>query len=118
MIDNMTRDERNLLLYLETCEVDRQGLVDARKMNREDFDIAMRWNEGGFLRFGRLKMDELRSLYGANNAKAAESTYYVRLGDDAWAAAAVLRRRRAAEWVLRWEATNFVPVGLAVGDGR
>jgi len=39
-LDTMTSDERNLLLYFETCAVDYGGKIDNRRMNREDIYIA------------------------------------------------------------------------------
>ena len=88
----MTRDERSLLLYLETCAVDRSGRVDGRHMNAEDFEIARRWNETGFLFFRRRRA---KLSIGAASVNAAALTHVVKLGDTAWAEVSRLRRERA-----------------------
>ena len=55
----MTKDERSLLLFFETCIVDQAGKVDTRRMNYEDMKIASAWNENDFVRFGRIKFTDI-----------------------------------------------------------
>lgn len=93
-IDEVARrlscDERNLLLYLETCAVDKRGCVNSQHMNGSDIDCARNWNDTGFLRFGRLKAIECTAV----------RHYWVRFLDQSYAVAAVLRRMRAdRNWV-------------------
>ncbi|MGD7036156.1 hypothetical protein [Methylotuvimicrobium buryatense] len=38
--DDMTKNEKRLLLYLETCSVDHGGLVHTQHMNSDDMQIA------------------------------------------------------------------------------
>ena len=57
---DLTKAERSLLLMFECCVVDRYGGVESIRMNREDFDIADRWNESGFVRFGRIYSKDIR----------------------------------------------------------
>lgn len=78
----MSKDERSLLLYLETCAVDQAGKVSSAHMNETDFDIAKRWAAIGYIRFSRLK-----SAYLANG-----KTHCVALSAEAWADARRLRR--------------------------
>lgn len=83
-LDTMTSDERNLLLYLETRAVDHGGLVDAKHMNTEDFDIAKKWNEIRFVEFGRIKF---HSIIG-------ETTHWCELSEEAWKLAHAERRAK------------------------
>lgn len=50
----MTKDERNLLLYIETRAVDYGGSLDNRHLNEGDMKILERWKEEGFIDFGRI----------------------------------------------------------------
>lgn len=53
-LEDMSKDERSLLLFLESCAVDYGGRVNLARMNQEEVDIAGRWNENGFVSFGRI----------------------------------------------------------------
>jgi len=44
-LNKMTKNERSLLLYLETRAVDYGGIVDTRHMNQDDMEIAKEWNK-------------------------------------------------------------------------
>ena len=57
----MTRDQKRLLLYLETCAVDHSGLVVPAHMNGADFAQANEWDDLGFLAFQMLARDSLGS---------------------------------------------------------
>lgn len=81
----MTRAEISLLLYLETVEVDYGGKIDGRRMNQEDFDIARRWNESGFIKFGRIAHSDISYNF----------TNWCVLSEDAWKIAHEKRRARA-----------------------
>lgn len=85
-LDEMTRDERSLLLYLETRAVDFGGKVDVRHMNKEDMDMAKRWNSEGFLKFGRIKFHDILSKQSG--------THWCELSDEAWALAQQERKAR------------------------
>lgn len=82
-LDAMTSDERNLLLYLETRAVDHGGKVDAKHMNKEDMDIVKKWNEEGFIKFGRIRFHSI-----------IESTHWCELSDEAWTLAHTERKAR------------------------
>jgi hypothetical protein len=88
----MTKDERSLLMYLETRAVDFSGRVDMRMMNAPDIEIARRWADEGFLAFGRLPG---RYLADTSRHPTDMSTYFVRLSSEAWETVAQLRRERA-----------------------
>ena len=73
--DNLTKAERSLLLYAETCAVDGKGRLDARRMN--DIDIA------ALQKFNGVLLD-----FTANGGGVV-------LRDEGWAVVGLLRRRRA-----------------------
>ena len=81
----MTGTERSLLLFFETCLVDRAGAIDTRRMNDDDFEIAERWNAEGFVRFGRVKAKDLTET----------RSHWVEFAEPAWQAAHLERRTRA-----------------------
>lgn len=85
MIAN-TKDEKSLLLYLESRAVDYGGAVDSSHMNAEDFQLARRWNDSGFIRFGRIYSKDV----------TGNLTNWVILSDEAWAEAHAERRARNA----------------------
>lgn len=80
----MTKDERSLLLYLETCIVDHDGRVNSASMNSADREIVAGWVECGFIEYGRIA-SEFVTRDGGN---------WVTFSDDAWLAAHKERRAR------------------------
>lgn len=99
-----TRDELNLLLYLETCLVDGYGLVDMRKVNADDVRIARAWDATGFIRWrrvpGRLILDEPEHY--------RHKSTYVQFTDHAWQTAHAERRSRADRMGLPKEVVELV----------
>ena len=87
-IEDMNKDERSVLLYFESQAVDYGGKIDSRRMNEIDFDIAKRWNESGFVRFGR--------IYSGDVIRVSSNIFdhWVVLSDDAWTEAHRERRAR------------------------
>ena len=83
--DKMSKDERSLLLFFETCAVDGGGLIKTAHMNGEDFGIAAKWNEENFVMFGRVRFHDIK------NGK----THWCTLSDDAWVLAHQERKNRA-----------------------
>jgi len=82
---DLSKEERSLLLYFETCAVDNYGAVDSRRMNRKDFAIVKRWASKGFVGFGRVVMASIRE----------GRTHWVELSGRAWLLAHEERRARA-----------------------
>ena len=83
-LDTMTSDERNLLLFFETQAVDYGGLIDLKqRMNKEDMEIAKKWNDEGFVKFGRIKFHSI-----------AISSHWCELSEDAWNIAHAERKAR------------------------
>lgn len=96
----LTKDERSLMLYLETRAVDHGGRVDTRHMNARDMKTAQRWaktpipgleHPGMFpitlIQFGRLK---------AKNVTPS-GTHYVTLSYQMFDIVGALRRKRAMD---------------------
>lgn len=87
IILNGTKDEKSLLLYLETCVVDDQGLIDSRKMNIDDWRKLELWTESRYVQSGRVASAWIKSP-GIKN-------HWVVLSDLAWRHVGELRREKA-----------------------
>ena len=85
-IENMSKDERGLLLYFECQAVDYGGKIDSRRMNATDFEIAKEWDSTGFVRFGRIAAHDI----------AHNFDYWSVLSEEAWTEA---HRERHARYV-------------------
>ncbi len=85
-----TRDEKSLLLYFETQAVDYGGTLESVRMNADDFAIAKRWNEAGFVRFGRIAFHDIKKHSGVAR------DHWCVLSEEAWALAHAERRARCA----------------------
>lgn len=83
-----TREEKNLLMYFETQAVDYGGTLESVRMNADDFAIAKRWNEAGFVQFGRIAFHDIKM-----NAGVARD-YWCVLSEEAWTLAHAERRAR------------------------
>lgn len=81
----MTKDERSLLVFLETQAVDHGGKVFSASMNADDIAITKSWIESGFIQFGRIKA----------NVITHSRFHWVILSDEAWRKAGELRKERA-----------------------
>ncbi len=58
-LDGMNKDEKSLLLFLETCAVDHGGLVCVLYMNDNDIEITKNWNNNEFVLFGRIQFSDI-----------------------------------------------------------
>ena len=90
-IEDMNRDEQSLLIYFETVAVDYGGLVESRRMNATDFEIADQWDKTGFVRFGRLYSKDIKTTPGTGT----RFDHWSVLSDEAWVEAHRARRARA-----------------------
>lgn len=86
----MTKDERSLLLFLETRATDHGGKVATVHMNKEDFEIAERWTAKGFVEFRRIPFHDINNKV----PRPKVCTYFVTLSEEAWTAAHAERRAR------------------------
>lgn len=100
MTIDMTKDDRSLLLYLETCAVDHGGSVATVHMNDEDFAIARHWNSEGFVEFGRIRESDFIS----RDSPISNRTHWCRLSDVAWEMAHRFRRERAER---SWDSKRY-----------
>ena len=100
-LSEMTKDERSLLLFLETCAVDNTGLVYGPHMNDDDREISKRWNESGFIKFGRIAYASIQSFY-------TPYANWCELSDDAFQLAHEERKARAVRMLTKrnWERTE------------
>lgn len=88
-----TNRERSLLLFLESCAVDKGGRVNVRHMNAEDMRLAEEWHAAGFIQFGRI------ASYNITNNSY---THWVALSDAAWVESGLLRAERGKRaWIQR-----------------
>lgn len=85
-LKTMSKDERSLLLYLETCMVDNRGRIDQKKLNNEDRHILEIWNDTEFIKFGRIHRDLYMEKMGS---------YWIELSNEAWKLAHEERRARS-----------------------
>lgn len=97
----VTRDERNLILYFETCLVDAYGRAEGHHMNKEDIAIAKHLKALNLIQFGRLRMKAIQKLRGDPNGSIF--THYVRFSDKMWTFAHRLRRERSERMLKRHE---------------
>jgi hypothetical protein len=86
---DLTTEESRLLLYMETQAVDYGGLLQSVRMNSDDFAIAARWNESGFVQFGRIAANDITPT-GNNYPR----THWCLLSDAAWEVVYAVRRAR------------------------
>jgi hypothetical protein len=84
-MNELTKDQRVLLLYLECRAVDYGGRVDGRHMNEADFVQATAWDAAGFIGFGRIVAADC----------SGAGSHWVTLSEAAWEAAHRERRARA-----------------------
>lgn len=88
-LNSMSKEERNLLLYLETAATDYGGLYSSVKVNAADVEILDRWNKSEFVHSGRIAFHDIPQMLGAK-------TNWCVLSEDAWALAQRERRLRSA----------------------
>lgn len=95
-LESLTRDERSLLVYLETCCVDYGGAYEPIRMNDVDRAILNTWADEGFVECGRIT---------SSTWPTPSRCYWAQLSDEAFALAHQERleryRRRDAHrnWV-------------------
>lgn len=83
-LESLTKDQKSLLLYFESCTVDYGGKVDLRRMNEDEIYIAKQWDKQDFIQFGRIKFSDI----------VGHNTHYVFLSENAWNLAHEERRAR------------------------
>ena len=91
----MTRDDETLLMFLETQIVDHCGLVASDSMNKQDYEIAKKWDKDGLIAFGRRPAADMAGKRGRGSRRA----HWVKFSDGAWTIAHRLRRERGERHV-------------------
>lgn len=94
-LEEMSKDEKSLLLFLETRAVDYGGRINIKHMNQDDMDITKKWDNFKFIRFGRIV---LRHHNG-------DGTHWCKLSEEAWALAHQERRARQKRL---WEKRSWI----------
>ena len=84
----LTRSEKSLLMYFETQAVDYGGTLESVRMNAHDHSIAKRWRESGFVHFGRVAFNDIKTHGGTAR------DYWCVLSEQAWVLAQAERRAR------------------------
>jgi hypothetical protein len=98
-LSDMTKEERSLLLFLETQLVDHAGRVNVDHINDNDFRIAERWTEEGFITFKRRPLKEIQKeskKIAHLWTRTSRPTRVCRFSDEAWRLAHEERKARAA----------------------
>ncbi len=102
-LSEMSKEERALLLYFETCSVEYGGTVESRCMNEADFEVAGKWHASGFVDFGRITMKDCE--YSRKHGRAF--THWVSLSPEAWDLAHQERKARFSRlYEKRWWTTT------------
>lgn len=92
-VAELTRDERSVLLYAESCMVDQGGLLEGARMNASDFEALNKFQAEGLLIWGRIP----GAMLGKHGFSKSSPTHWVRFATEAWALAAELRQRRSLQ---------------------
>ena len=98
----MNRQEKSLLLYLETRVVDKSGIIDYQHLNDDDWEILEGWSRAGFVKAGK-----------ADDVDDSPSAHYVILSVEAHKTAALLRVMRADRWLAR---SKRIPAAAKKGE--
>ena len=104
-LEELTREERNLLLYVEHCAVDHDARLNIQRINHDDIEILNAWTADRFVEYGRVCSAHL-SVEESSDLR--HRTSYCRLSDEAMAMAGKLRAERAKRaWATRsWRSTK------------
>jgi len=87
--ENLTKAQQSVLLYAESCMVDRSGLLEGIRMNQEDLDALKALQAEGVLTYGRIP-----SVLLEPPNRMGGATHWVSFTDAAWEFAHTLRRER------------------------
>ena len=68
-ISSMNNHEKTLLLFFECAAVDYGGLLQGLRMNTEDHETARRWNDSGFIQYGKIHSNDIKPLASTSVGK-------------------------------------------------
>ena len=97
----MNKNEKSILLYLETCLVDQRGRVESQRMNEEDFENIEKFKKENLIDFGRIPFKELEKLNKLSGPRIY--THWIKSTDEAWKSAHKFRRERAEKYIATLE---------------
>ncbi|MFA5759751.1 MAG: hypothetical protein WC942_10405 [Clostridia bacterium] len=100
MNKELTKEEKSLLLYAESCSVDNSGFIDNRRVNGEDILLLKKWNNENFVSCKRVCMAVLNSRRKSTGEACYESIF-IKLSEEAWITAHQLRKERAERMRLK-----------------
>lgn len=81
----LSKNEKSLLMYLESRLVDHYGRVDMQRVNEDERKIIEKWSDGGFIKFGRIALKDAKR----------DGACWVQFTDQAWTVAHFARREMA-----------------------
>lgn len=87
--ETLSKNERSALMYAEACTVDNSGLLEAIRMNGDDFAAFDKFKAAGILNWGRVPAH--------SQAFDKGRTHWVTLSDTGWELAAKCRRFRSLQ---------------------
>lgn len=96
----LTRAQKQLLLYAETCLVDNRGRMEGRRMNQDDYQALKELEALGFLTSGRIHVEGMKTLTARRTQGSSFATHWVRFTDLGWEAAHKERRERSARMMV------------------
>lgn len=85
----LTKDQKSMLTYIETCVVDHGGTLEAARMNAADHEAMKDLKSLKLIDHGRMPSEFLR-VHGARKC-----AHWAVLTDAGWEVAHKLRRERA-----------------------
>lgn len=86
--EDLSKDEKSILVYVECCAVDAGGLLEGQRMNAADHEALRKFKAAGLLDYGRVPARLLGT--GARNW-----THWCDLNAVGWSLASELRKLRA-----------------------
>jgi len=97
-IDQLSKLEKQLLLFLECAAVDHGGIYQTERTNAEDREMMDLWRDQGFIEHGRVASEYLTPT----------RRVWVRLSQEAENLAAICRHERAGRmWINKgWVTTH------------
>lgn len=86
--EELGKDEKSLLLFVESCATDQGGRMDLRHTNTDDQDTLRAWHGEGYVKSGRIKVKD--------HIQTSNAVYHhwVELSDQAITDAHRCRRER------------------------
>lgn len=93
-VEDFTKDEQSLLLYLETRAVDYGGRMNGQQLNNVDRENLTKWKVSGYVESGRICADDHNK----------DGTLWCKLSERAFNDATALRKARMLRM---WENRHY-----------